>query len=122
MIPNTFFHSLDIYISPARDDSEIVSVCAIHTRIGRDAPISNEVHDTDANGEMGNFFNPKIVLGDESLTYCRHWSIVARAAQFKGHNDSVHLFALPLGLAVCFPVCIFQSRFVLRSFLFLCLG
>jgi hypothetical protein len=75
-----------------------MSVCAIHTRIGRDAPI-NGGDDMDANGEAGNFFKPKIVTGDESLTCFRHWSIVARAAHFHGHDDSIHLFALPLGSA-----------------------
>jgi hypothetical protein len=83
MIPNHFFLSLDIYISPARDDSGI-SVCAIHTRIGRDAPINNDMDNTDANGEVGNFFNPKIVLGDESLTCCCcHWSIVSLSKVIK---------------------------------------
>lgn len=36
------------------------------------------------------------MCGNESLGSCRHWSIIARTANFHGACDSVALFAIPL--------------------------
>ena len=82
-------------LSPARDDSGIIPICAIHTRIGRDH--FDGVDDTDTNGEAVNFFHPRIASGDESLACCRNWSVVARAVNFQGQHDCIYLFAIPLG-------------------------
>ena len=89
------FSLLDMFLSPTRDDSGKTPVCAIHTRIGRDH--IDPALDTDTNGGARNFFHPRIGSGDESLTCCRNWSVVARTVNFEERHDSVYLFVIPLG-------------------------
>lgn len=87
-----FFCSFVVFdIAPTTKGND--SVCAIHSRLG-----GNEDNlDPDVDGPVG-FFCPRVASGDGPLGSCRSWSIIARATSFRGSkDDSIHLFALPLG-------------------------
>lgn len=91
MIADSDVHFLGFSMSPTKDG--LASICAIHTRLG-----GNQDNLGSDNGEAANFFCPRLARDGVSLGCCRSWSIAARAAGFqRGDNNSVHIFALPLG-------------------------
>lgn len=93
--PKTFvsrsISQIDFNISSTREED--APICAIHARMGGN--LDNLSLDS---VDPSQFFSPRLVPGEEAVGCCRSWSIISRVTSFQGgDNNSIQLFALPLG-------------------------